>query len=194
MRLALMLYSAGVLAAAAGQVTPQQADELHQKLLAIAKHSSNETPSARRTVVTQDEMNAYLKYKVAGALPAGVADPSVTLVGNGRISGSAVVDLDAFRQSRNSSGGWLDPMSFLTGRLPVNATGTLVAKDGSGRFSLEAADVNGIPIPRTLLQQLVGFYTRSPERPNGINLDDPFDLPAKIRQIDIEPGRAVIVQ
>ena len=42
----------------------------------------------------------------------------------GRLSGRAVVDLDVIRKKK-SSGGWFDPTSYLTGTLPVTASGVL---------------------------------------------------------------------
>ena len=44
------------------------------------------------------------------------------------------------------------------------------------------------------VQELVSYYTRTPELPNGFNLDQPFELPHNIRQIDIQRGAATIVQ
>ena len=50
-------------------------------------------------------------------------------------------------------------------------------------------------IPKVLLQEIVGYYSRTPEKPAGINLDDPFALPARIREIQVGPARqAMIVQ
>jgi hypothetical protein len=45
-----------------------------------------------------------------------------------------------------------------------------------------------------VLQELLSLYSRSPERPRGVSLDDPFPLPANIRQIDVGRGEAVVVQ
>lgn len=193
MRLALILLSAGALAGSPGPLSRDQAEQLHQKLLLIVQHSTASAERERRTTATEPEVNSYLMYKVPAALPNGVTDPSVTLVGQGRMTGRAVVDLDAVRQ-KQSNGGWLDPTAYLTGRLPVTATGMLVTKDGSGRFVLESAEVSGVPIPKTLLLQIVYFYTRSAEHPSGINVEQPFDLPVGIKRIDIEPGRAVVLQ
>lgn len=191
MRLAILLFSAGAIAGTATPVSPQQAEQLHQKLLLIVNHSGS--AAGRRTPVTEPELNSYLRYRLTPTLPAGVTEPEITLVGKGRMSGRAIVDLDAVRQ-KQSSGGWLDPSAYLTGKLPVTATGTLVTKDGSGRFVLESAEVSGVPIPKSFLQQIVAYYTSSPENPSGISFDQPFELPARIRQIDVEPGRAIVVQ
>jgi hypothetical protein len=70
----------------------------------------------------------------------------------------------------------------------------LKTSNGVGRFQLESAAVAGVPIPRAALQEIVSFYSRSPERPQGIALDDPFPLPASIREIRVDSGQAIIVQ
>jgi hypothetical protein len=45
-----------------------------------------------------------------------------------------------------------------------------------------------------MLQEVLGYYSRTPERPEGVRLDSPFALPAKIRQIEVGQGQAVVVQ
>ncbi len=52
----------------------------------------------------------------------------------------------------------------------------------------------GSPVPKLILQEIVSYYSRSPERPAGIGLDDAFMLPARIREIQVEVGRAIVVQ
>ena len=47
---------------------------------------------------------------------------------------------------------------------------------------------------KTFLQEIVSYYSRTPEYPNGVRIDDPFDLPADIQKIDVQPGRAIIIQ
>ena len=69
-------------------------------------------------------------------------------------------------------------MNYLTGRLPVTATGMLTTSNGVGRFELESARVSSIPVPKMLLQGIVSYYSRTPDNPSGISLDDPFALPA----------------
>jgi hypothetical protein len=44
------------------------------------------------------------------------------------------------------------------------------------------------------LQELVGFYSRTSANPAGIDIDAPFELPAGIREINVEAARAIIVQ
>ncbi len=126
-------------------------------------------------------------------LPTGVVEPAVNILGTGRLSGRAVVDLDAVRRQKNPTS-LLDPMNYLAGRLPVTATGLLRTSNGMGRFQLESASVSGVPIPKLLLQEIVSYYSRTPDKPSGISLDDAFALPARIREIQVERGQAIIVQ
>ena len=85
-------------------------------------------------------------------------------------------------------------MNYLFGRLPVTATGTLKTANGVGRFELESASAGSIPIPKMLLQEIISYYSRTRENPAGLSLDEPFALPARIREIQVERGQAIIVQ
>ena len=145
-----------------------------------------------RTTVTESEVNAYLRYRAQDQIPVGVLDPYIVAVGEGRLIGKATVDLDAVRLSRER--GWLDPMQLLRGRVPVTATGVLRSRNGSFQFDLESAYAGGVLIPKSLLQELVSFYSRTSANPAGINIDEPFELPAGIREISVQPARAIIVQ
>jgi hypothetical protein len=49
-------------------------------------------------------------------------------------------------------------------------------------------------LPRPIVQELVAFFSRTPENPNGFDMDAPFNLPAKIREIVVNRGEAVMVQ
>ena len=77
---------------------------------------------------------------------------------------------------------------------PVEATGTLRTANGVAQFELEQALVSGVPVPKAFLQQVVSYYSRTPENPEGIDLEAPFPLPVNIRQIETLRGQAIIVQ
>jgi hypothetical protein len=167
---------------------------MKQKVAAIAAHGQRPIKQGQRTTVTDNEVNSYLAYELDGDLPTGVVQPSVSGLGTGRVSGRAVVDLDAVRKAGGSSNGLFDLRSYLTGHVPVTATGVLRTSNGRGRFELQSASVGGVPIPKLLLQEIVAYYSKSPDRPGGISLDDEFELPARIREIQVGLGQAIIVQ
>jgi hypothetical protein len=187
------LLLAAPMAQAAGAASKRDAELLRQKVTAINAHGEGTAKTGRRTTITENEVNSYLVFDAKEQIPAGVVEPSVTILGGGRVSGRAVVDLDAVRKAK-ASASILDPTNYLTGRLPVTATGTLTTQNGMGRFQLESASVGGIPVPKLLLQEIVSYYSRTPENPSGIGLDDPFALPSRIREIQVERGQAIIVQ
>jgi hypothetical protein len=54
--------------------------------------------------------------------------------------------------------------------------------------------MSGVPVPVTVLQEVLTYYSRSDERPQGVRLADVFSLPANIRQIEVGEGQAVVVQ
>ena len=177
--------------ALAGAPNSQQAAAFEAKMNAIIARGEAR-PTGYRTEFAGDEVNSYLQLRLAAKLPTGVADPAVTLQDAGRLSGRAIVDLDGIR--KKSSGGWFDPAAYLGGKLPVTATGTLKTVDGTGQFSLETAEISGVPIPKSFLQELVSYYTKSPDNPNGINIDAPFQLPVQIQRIDVVTDKATVVQ
>jgi hypothetical protein len=177
----------------AGRASKHDAELLRQKVAIITAEAEKPSKAGRRTTVTENEVNGYLTHDAGDQIPAGVVEPAVSILGTGRLSGRAVVDLDAVRRQRNPTS-LLDPMNYLTGRLPVAATGVLKTNNGVGQFSLESASISGLPIPKLLLQEIISYYSKSPERPSGISIDDPFALPARIREIQVERGQAIIVQ
>lgn len=172
----------------------RDADLLKQKIALIAQQGAA-APSERRlrTTLTEQEVNAYLVHDGQDYLPAGVVSPGVTILGTGRVSGRAIVDLDQIREDRKPTS-LLDPMNYLRGRLPVTATGGVKTSNGVATFQFESAEVGGVPIPKLLLQQMVGYYSRSPTRPSGFSLDDPVALPARIREIQLQRGQAIVIQ
>jgi hypothetical protein len=185
--LAGVLAAAAVMAAAPAPPSKRDAASMQQKVDAINKKQP------RRTVITENEFNAYFLFDAAKDLPAGVVNPSISIVGPGRVSGRAVVDLDAVRKA-SPPRSLLDPRNLLMGRLPLTATGVLTTSHGTGKFALESASVGNLPLPKLLLDEIVSYYSRSAERPGGLSVDDAFTLPAGIREIQVTRGQAVIIQ
>jgi hypothetical protein len=174
-------------------VSRHDADLMKQKVATINRLGEKPLKERRKTTVTEKELNAYLALEAISDLPKGVVNPTVSILGDGRLSGRAVVDLDAVRKE-SPPRSLLDPKNLLIGRLPIAATGVLTTSNGVGRFELESASVGGLPLPKFLLQEILSYYSRSAERPGGLSLDDPFALPVRIREIQVGRGQAIVVQ
>lgn len=182
----------------------QQAESLSRKLTLIAQQGQPGSSSPRsdkgtvpagqrRTPLSEGEVNSWFAYRAPQYLPVGVTQPSLTMIGNGTVKGEAVLDLDTVGKKRGG-GSMMNPWTLLGGRVPVSVLGTLNTKDGQGRFELQQAEVAGVPVPNALLEELLSYYARTPEHPEGVRLNQSFDLPANIRRIEVAPGQMVVVQ
>ena len=178
---------------AADPVSRVDAARFQAKIERIAKNNTLAGATASRTPITEAEVNSYLRYELVNQIPAGVSDPWVSILNDGRLSGKATVDLARVGQSRKSSG-MLDPFNFLTGVLPVAVNGVLRTNNGVGTFALESASVSGIPVPAWMLQEIVTYYSKSASAPEGVSLEKPFALPSGIREIQLASGQAIVVQ
>jgi hypothetical protein len=183
---------------AAATLSRQQSDAFARKLALITRNADAPSKSEVRTPFTEGEVNSWFVYRSQRLLPAGVAPPRVAIIGggsmgSGRVTGDVVLDLESFGK-RRGSGGTFDPWRLLGGRVPVTVTGVLHTKNGEGKFDMQSAEIAGIPVPKSMVQELLSYYSRTPNHPQGIDLNDPFDLPANIRQIEVGPGQAVVIQ
>jgi hypothetical protein len=171
-----------------------EADRMSKKVQAILARA--ETPAAQAkpvtTTFTESELNAYLRLDPSVGLPVGLKHPTLTLLDGGRVDSKALVDLDMVRVSEKR--GWLDPLAYVTGIVEVRTIGTFRGSNGKGVYVYESASLGGMPIPKSVLAELVAFYTRSPETPNGIPLDAPFDLPHRIRNVELRRGMGTVIQ
>jgi hypothetical protein len=191
--LAAAAFGAG--AARAQEPTRAEADAMQAKLESVAAAAEAPRPANApplRTTFTEREINAYLALEGPVFLPPGIAMPRVQLGDDGRVRARAVVDLDGVARSRERSA--FDPLRYLTGSVEVVTTGRLEAGDGMGVIRYESATVGGVAVPKTVAQEILRFYTTTPERPRGFAFDEPFELPAGVRAASTQRGAIELVQ
>jgi hypothetical protein len=193
----LLLSGTGLGALQAAAVSQQQADAFSKKMAMVKQQGASavkeKSQAPRRTPFTESELNSWFAYRSGEVMPAGVSEPRVTLIGDGKVKAAATVDLEVIAKQR-SSGRALDPWSYLGGRLPVTLSGVLRTENGMGRFDLEQAAVSGVPVPASVLADIVSYYSRSDSDPEGVRLNEDFKLPSQIKQIEMGAGQGVIVQ
>ena len=198
LRIAIAVLAVAALlgrAAHAQEPTRAEADAMQTKIERVAAAADAlRRPDAPplRTTFTEGEINAYLALEGPAFLPPGIATPRVRLGDDGRVQARAVVDLDAVRRSRER--GLFDPLAYLTGALEVVAVGTVEGGGGRGLIRYESATIGGIAVPKAVAQELLRFYTTTPERPRGFAFDEPFALPAGVRAASVERGAATVTQ
>jgi len=192
--LAVLITTAVVAQVVAQDVSRADADRMGKKMQAIVQRAILVPAKAAplKTTFTERELNAYLLHHGTEQLPTGVTKARVTMLETNKLETRAVVDLDAVRTSQPR--GWLDPLGYVTGSLEVVTIGMFSGSGGQGVYRFESGTVAGVPIPRAVMQEVIAYYSRSPELPKGINLDEPFPLPAGIREVQVRRGAATVVQ
>ena len=191
--LAVVVVHAGVQNGAG--LDRRDADSLDRKLNQVVTRGAKPPAKAskpQRTSIADKEVNAYFAFQGKQYLPVGVTRPVVTIVDASRVEGRAIIDLDAVRKAKER--GWMDLLSYVTGSVEIRAAGKLHTANGTGTFELESASIGGVPISKAFLQEVIAYYSRTPDSPEGFNLDQPFKLPQQIQHVELKRGLAVIVQ
>jgi hypothetical protein len=172
-----------------------EADAAMKKFERIAAAAETPRPADApplETTLTEREINSYLELEGPSFLPEGIASPRFTLGDGGRVRARAIIDLDVWGSGRERS--LFDPLSFLTGDVEVIATGRIETRDGNGVVRYDSVTVGGISVPKVLAQELVRFYTRSPDFPDGITFDQPYPLPEGVRAVSVVSSEATLTQ
>lgn len=175
------------------QLSRPAGDRLQAKIDAITKNGAANPPKSVEVSVSEREANSYLAFNLKEKIPKGLTHPAIVMLGEGRLAARVMVDIDEVKRRRPSRS-LIDPLNYLSGQVPVKASGILRTRDGRGQFHLRSADISGIPLPKPLLQELVSFFSRTRENPDGVDIEAPFDLPARIREIAVRTGESAVLQ
>jgi len=168
------------------EISPAAADSLGRKINAIrlVEYSPERRASQDSLTVSDVEMESFVLYWMADEIPPRVESIDVT-VEDGLISTDAELTLDEDNSSGNAV---VDSLLGGTHRLRIG--GALKGQDGKGEFELREVWIDGFRIPLFVVDLIVvGFVTpRYPE----VDLDEPFDLPWGIDEIQLTSGLATI--
>ncbi|HVQ28820.1 MAG TPA: hypothetical protein VMV21_04525 [Vicinamibacteria bacterium] len=168
------------------------ADALSQKLEALFRRAQLKKPPREKTIsVTEPELNSYLNLTLAPKMPKGVSDVVVRFERD-RLAVRALVDLTEV-QGKIPAGALGGLLSFLSGKVPLEARGRLdSAEEGFSSFAIEEVNLSTIPVPVSVVEQLVTSATRTSENPHGFDIHSPFRLPYDLKRARLQPGRALL--
>ena len=167
------------------------ANSLSRKLEAIERRRTEKARKSQTVLFTQGEVNSYLNLVYAEKLPRGVRDVEVRL-DRDRILAKGLVNIDRVKGKVGESSRGFGPLSFLSGDVPVEITGKLIAKDGFGQVTWESVYLASMRMPTSMLEQLVQSATKSESNPEGVDISAPFRLPYSVNRLRLEPGRALL--
>lgn len=144
-------------------------------------------PDQNPTEFGEEEINAYFASGEV-KLPAGVQ--SVHFDGApGVVTGTARVDFDRLRSEHNSSNPLL---SVFTGIHEAIVVAHAYGEGGQAFVQVDSVSLDGVPIPRFLLQLFAEKYLQ-PKYP-GIGLESRFALPDRIATAVVGFHKLAVVQ
>ena len=182
-----------VIAQASSQpdLDPGDGQRLLDKLADITGREAAPAVTDQPVVILQREINAYLRFQGAPELPAGVTDPDVALRNGGAVAVRATVDLSVVRDARPR--GPFDPLRYFGGRFPVTADSVVRTQGGMAHVDVESITIGGVPMPSSVFAELVRYYSRSEQYPDGVDVREPFDLPYGMSELRVEHEQVVVV-
>jgi hypothetical protein len=168
----------------------EDADTVTQTVARVERRVKTGRPaSSEPIVVTERQLNSYVNLALAPRLPQGITNLELRLQKD-RVNARGLLDLD--RVKGKVKGGGAAMLALLSGTVPVQLTGRVLAANGTGRLEVEEAVVGGVSLPPSMVAQMILVSTRSAKRPEGIDILAPFALPWTARSIRFEPGRALV--
>lgn len=163
------------------------ANSMQAKLDYIEQNGRKTTPNQTPTVMTEDEVNAYLASGRV-QLPQGVN--KVRLQGqSGKVDAFLTVDFDKIREGQHSSNPLL---GLFSGVHDVTVESDAVGAGRQGKVHVETVSLDGTEIPHIALQYFVEKYITS-KYPN-IGLDSQFQLPDKIDTATVGYHKVTVTQ
>ena len=181
----LRSISAQETAAEPRELSKRSADVLQGKIDDIKK--TDEAAEANRKHseidVTEAELESYVVYSLREKIPVQMDSIDVQLA-----PGAVAADTQMTFNSNTTGNPMVDALVGGTHNLFVK--GRLSGYQGRGKFELEEVRVDGIPVPKVLINSLFDKYVK-PKYPDA-DLKEPFDLPWGIQSIDIQSQKARI--
>jgi hypothetical protein len=183
--------TAAVPAAPRSDLSWDEAESLAHKLADAEKWMrEGKRPAVSRVLVTEGELNSYLNLTLGPKMPQGLTDLKVRLDSD-RLQATALLDLEQV-QGKVKDGGALRLFRLLGGPVPVELKGRMPNEDGFGQIQVDELRLGAVPLPMSLLEQIVTSSTRTPDNPQGFDIHSPFRLPYALKRVRLQPGRALL--
>ena len=182
------------------QTSRAQGSELQQRLsweaaqsaarkLARVREAAGQEHSFGSVRISEAEANSYLQYEMLPYFPPGVSRVRLKFH-PARPQGSAQVD---FGKLKEAFGDQENPLIdfLLQGVHTLGADGKFSSSGGIARFELETVTLDGVALPRMVVDFLIERYLK-PSYPE-VSIDRPFRLPFSIDKMSVEEGSFVLV-
>ena len=194
--LAAVLVCIPVIATPQSASTPKPAPQkklspaaarMQQKLDHLDQNAKANPVDTRPTQLNEDEVNAWVAEGML-KMPKGVKK-AVFHAQSGTIQCDANVDFDEITAGKHS----FNPLLMIfSGTHDISVVGAADAQAGTGHVHIQSASLDGIDIPRTVLELFVNRYLK-PKYPN-VGLDSDFKMPDRIDTATVGNHYVVLTQ
>lgn len=168
--------------------TNRQAEKVEGILQELeTNHESGKVP-AKTYVMTQPELNAYVKAKLQEQDRKGVEDFSIQLK-QGTFVTLMIVNMDEVELKGDSMTLNLFK-ALLSGNQTLEVEGRLVTENGMGNYTVERARLNNMPVPASLVNMILSSVGKRQDPP--FDPTEPFEMPYSIKNVTITTGQVAI--
>ena len=183
--LLLVQHGAPVVVADPAQSLAVKIDAVQER----AKLPATRRPPLRQMVVTQDEMNAWLRASAENR-PKGVSEMTVRFEPQ-RLVARGMLDISDLKP-KVALTPW-NPLYWISGIVPVDVVGRVESANGRLTVDWEDVRIAAVPVSATMLRDLVLTATRGSKRyPGGLDITAPYDMPYEVRSIQLDTSRALV--
>ena len=167
------------------KVSAKAAKSLQDKIDAIkkAEREAGRAPGASRVEVSEVELESYMLFNLKQDIPAQMDSFDVQLE-----PGTVAAQTQLTFASDATGNPLID--AVVSGTHDLFVKGSLQGSQGRGKFELLEVRVDGIPVPKVLIQSLFDKYVK-PKYPDA-DLKEPFDLPWGIEELTLQQGKALV--
>lgn len=153
----------------------------------IERIDQRRTEPGETIVFTEDELNSLLQYEYAAEMPEGLRDVTVRLV-SGRGTIRAILDIGKLQEASGGSFGGLWAMLF-RGEKELVAQCRASSEASPAYVEVESVQFDGMTLPAPLLKWLISATVTD----TAPDVGNRVALPDSLRELRVEPGRAVVV-
>jgi len=168
------------------------AQSLESKIRVLSEPEPAGPNSFQPIVVTENEVNAYLKHHGPEFLPAGVRDPAIRITPD-RVFGSANVDFGEFSRTASNPADWGPKVlaAMFKGPQRVAVSSRMVTQNGQANVKIESVVVGTTTVPDWLVDLLLENYFQPRYK---FDLRKPIALPDHVIRVELDNGEATFVR
>jgi hypothetical protein len=174
------------------QATQRAAKSLEAKLQILSSNDTQPSASHRAVVITENEVNSYLKIHSGEFLPMGVRTPSLSFQPEHAMA-SADVDFEALSRSYPNPSDWGPKVlaAMFKGTQHVTVTAKIQPENAGERVQIESVMVGGMTVPIWL----VDYVIQNVLQPRyNFDLSKPLPYPDRVTLIVLGSGQVTCLR